>query len=259
VLRFTGNATGDEFDAAVAGVTHWYHSFAFDNGYRVRGDYNIAANVDEYGFGNVAGLEVLDIGAASGWFTFYLEQQGATVTTFDLTSPEQLDTFGRYQPPTDPGFDAEWVKGAIVMGDLLGSRVERAYGRIYELPAVLAGRSFDLVLMGALLLHLRDPIGALMAARAVCRNRLLATNWFAPDNDLLAGINRPAADLPSLGAEEQGRYSWWRPNRAAYRLWFEAAGFRDVDVGRTVTLTADLEVADHFNSTQALLLGDARV
>jgi hypothetical protein len=40
-LRFTGNATRAQFDDAVVSVGYWYHAFEFDNGYRVRGDYDI--------------------------------------------------------------------------------------------------------------------------------------------------------------------------------------------------------------------------
>jgi hypothetical protein len=145
------------------------------------------------------------------------------------------------------------------MAELLDSKIERHYGRVYDVPRVLAGRSFDLVFFGSLLMHLRDPIGALMAARSVCRGRLLATNWLIPPGDALAESPTPTADLPALGPGPAHQHSWWRPNRAAYRLWFEAAGFTRVDVDGTVTLTADREEAQHFNSTQLLQLADARV
>jgi SAM-dependent methyltransferase len=257
-LRFTGSATADEFRAAVSAVSYWYHSFRFTNGYEVRGDYDIAPNVHEYGFGDVAGLDVLDVGSASGWFSAWLEQQGARLTTFDLVGTRQLDTYGEFGRAVGGQPDAEWVKGATVMGELLGSRAERFYGRIYELPQVLGDRKFDLVFMGALLLHLRDPIGALMAARSVCRARLIATTWFIPDEPLRSEP-RPICDLPALDDTPAGRNVWWRPNRSACRLWLEAAGFCDVDVGRTVTLTADTVDAAHFNSTQTLLLAHGHV
>jgi SAM-dependent methyltransferase len=257
-LRFTGNATRAQFDDAVASVGYWYHAFEFDNGYRVRGDYDIGRNVDEYRFGDVAGLQVLDVGTASGWFAFYFEQRGADVTTFDLRTEGELDVFGGPRPTVHS--DAEWVKGAAVMADLLESKIKRVHGSVYELsPTLFDGRRFDLVFLGAILLHLRDPIGALTAARTVCRDRVVATSWYIPDEDPLGAASRPVADLPALSASPEGRSTWWRPNRPAYRLWFEAAGFTSVDVSRTVGLTADWERPEHFNSTQTLLLADARV
>src|SRR5262245_58100498 len=42
-LHFTGAASRAEFDEAVATVGHWYHSFEFDNGYRVRGQLLVAS------------------------------------------------------------------------------------------------------------------------------------------------------------------------------------------------------------------------
>ena len=257
-LGFTGSASPEDFRAAVSTVSYWYHSFRFSNGYEVRGDYDLAPDIDDYGFGDVAGLDVLDVGAASGWFSFWLEQQGARVTSFDLLGTRQLDVYGEYTQAADGDADAEWVKGATVMGELLGSGVERLFGRVYDLPEVLGDRRFDLVFMGALLLHVRDPIGALMAARSVCRGRLIATTWFIPDEPL-AGDRRPICDLPALGDSAAGRSVWWRPNRSACRLWLEAAGFAGVDVERTVTLTADDVDGEHFNSTQTLLLAHAHV
>jgi SAM-dependent methyltransferase len=241
-LEFTGTCGRHEFDAAVDGVTYWYHSFYFANGYEVRGDYDIGLNIHEYGFpDDLAGKRVLDVGAASGWFSFYLEQRGAQVTSFDLSSETQIDCYGRYENgPVET--KADWV-----------------HGRVYDLsPALFEGESFDLVFMGAILPHLRDPIGALAAARRVCRERLIATNWFIAEPDPLADETRPIVDLPALADTPAGHASWWRPNRSAVELWIKAAGFESVRT-RPITLTADACDPEHLNGTQTLLLADASV
>lgn len=268
MLRFTGTCNEVDFATATRSADFWYHSFYFDNGFEIRGDYEIGLDVDTYGFSSdLSGLRVLDIGSASGWFSFFFEQLGAEVTAVDLRSETDMDTFGRFLPPTDVA--AGWMESFDVMSKLLGSNVNRVRARAYDVsPDLFGGIEFDLVFMGAILLHLRDPIGALMSARSVCRDRLMATNWFLPQEesvetdsrqDVRGGVEHPVADLPALGEQESGRRAWWRPNRAAYALWFRAAGFGTVDVSRTVTLTADVVTPDHYNSTQTLLLADARV
>lgn len=266
-LRFTGKADEARFDAAVSRNPWWYHTFLFDNGFEVRGYYDIGKNVHEYGFSDdLSGMKVLDIGPASGWFSFYFEQLGAEVTTVDVRGSFDLDLFGSYQyapgdestgayRPADSPFGVEFQ----TMHELLDSNVRVRTGRAYEVgPELLGGETFDLVFMGALLMHLRDPIGALRAARSVCRGKAIVTNWLT----LEEGGGHPWAELPALGRDEP--FAWWRPNRACYGLWFEAAGFDDVDVHRSVTLTADKpRLKDHkpepVNPTQVLGLAHAYV
>src|SRR2546430_10844204 len=99
-LRFTGICNGQEFGARCAEQEFWYHSYYFDNGFAVRGDYDIAANVQEYGFPeDMTGMRVLDVGTGGGWFSLYFEQQGASVTTTDVRGYTDFDVFGRYEYP----------------------------------------------------------------------------------------------------------------------------------------------------------------
>jgi len=252
---------------------HWYHTYRFDNGFEVGGDYDIGLNIDEYGFPrDMSGMKVLDIGSASGWFSLFFEQRGAEVTSVDAASVLDLDRFGDYErrsePPRTPdayGDDGRPLyfndvsRGLWIMRELLGSKIRLVNGTVYEVsPELLRGESFDLVFMGAVLLHLRDPMGAIRAARSVCRGRMLATNWLMPDAN-----GYRIADLPCLG--EQEFLAWWRPTRECYALWFKAAGFRHVDVERTVTLTGGEPRQRHYpsddpaNPTQLLGLAEAHV
>src|SRR5439155_552769 len=80
---------------------------------------------------------------------------------------------------------------------------------MYELrPQLFDDRKFDLVFMGALLMHLRDPIGALIAARSVCRNRLIATAL------VHLGIDEEPRPRMTLMSPETNVHSWWIPNKA---------------------------------------------
>ena len=274
LLRFTGEIDEQEFEARCGDLPWWYHSFYFDNGFSVRGDYDLGADVDGYGFPeSMEGLRVLDIGTGAGWFAFYFEQLGAEVVTVDARGYCDFDTYGRYNyPPVESegrnpdafGEDGEPVyfspvsRGFWTMKQILGSRVRLKNGRVYDVsPAMFGGVKFDLVFMGAILCHLRDPIGALMAARSVCRHRLIAST------PVVLGETGPDV-LPRqyLPYTEVDKISWWLPNEACFRHWFQAAGFIAVDVSRQVTLRCDvprLENGRAANGDQILRVASAFV
>ena len=93
------------------------------------------------------------------------------------------------------------------MKDLLGLKVEFINARVYDVsPALFGGKKFDLVLMGSILMHLRDPIGALMAVHSVCRDRLIANSLKPPEPE---DETRPFMQLLA----EPNPFGWWMPNK----------------------------------------------
>jgi hypothetical protein len=132
------------------------------------------------------------------------------------------------------------------MKDVLGLRAGYVNGRVYELrPELFGGRTFDLVFLGSVLMHLRDPIGALAAARSVCRDALIATA--SPLHTFL--LRRPVMAMPP-GAGSGGIF-WWAANRACLREWFRAAGFSRVDASGHVRLRTDRPLLDDSGATAA--------
>jgi hypothetical protein len=59
------------------------------------------------------------------------------------------------------------------------SRAKIVYASVYRVPRVIG--EFDIALFGAILLHLRDPFGALAAIAPLIRDRIMITEpeWFA--------------------------------------------------------------------------------
>lgn len=249
-LRFTGTCDETEFKAKCAEHDFWYHSFYFDNGFVQRGDYNIGLDIDGYRLPeDMTGMSVLDVGTGSGWFATYFEQRGANVTTIDVRGVSDLDMFGRpgYPDITDekpvpdfvlsdgrPMYYSQMSRGFWIMKDILGLKAAYLNARIYDLsPQLFDGKKFDLVFVGSVLMHLRDPIGALMAVRSVAQREVIATSlgWHLPDNghDLNMTLVSPYSD----------RVSWWIPNKSCLVAWFRGAGFRLVDADHLVHLTID--------------------
>ena len=110
-------------------------------------------------------------------------------------------------------------RGFQIARDALGSRVERRPLSVYDLDPADVG-TFDVVVCGTLLLHLRDPLRALEAVRTVCRGQFLSAEQI--DLRLSALHPRtPIAELNGSGALCQ----WWEPNAAGHRRMLFAAGF----------------------------------
>lgn len=285
LLKFTGNMSQSTFEATCSQHSPWYHSFYFDNGYSVKGDYNIGLDIGDYGFpSDMSGMKVLDIGTGAGWFSFFFEQAGAQVTTVDARGYSDFDVYGRYKyPPIEtekqtpdrwdeagqPIYHSPVSKAFWIMREALGSKVNFVNARVYEIcPELFDNQQFDLVFMGALLLHLRDPIGALMAARSVCSGQLVATTRTMPEHD---DNPFPFMDLPFTSID---KISWWRPNKACFKHWLLAAGFSSVDVESSVSMTGDVlrpgkaidptvaespNISAYKNDTHQLRLGRALV
>ena len=99
-----------------------------------------------------------------------------------------------------------------------GSAVERRELSVYELDPGEVG-SFDFVYVGSLLLHLRDPVGALAAVRSVCAGDAVIVDAI----DLAKTLRFPRQPVATL--DGRGRPWWWKPNLAALARLAEAAGF----------------------------------
>lgn len=249
-LKFTGSCNLTEFKARCSEHDFWYHSYYFDNGFVQRGDYDIGQDISDYGFlQSMEGMSVLDIGAGSGWFATYFEQLGADVTVTDARGLCDFDVFGRDHYPdvllekSKPDrvlsdgrsiYYSPVSKGFWIMKDILGLKAKYVNARVYEIcPDLFGGKKFDLVFMGSVLMHLRDPIGALMAAHSVCKHLLIATTYMLPDTF------SPGTPLMQIREGAGEGICWWIPNRLCLIQWLKAAGFATFNIDKTVRLTTD--------------------
>jgi 2-polyprenyl-3-methyl-5-hydroxy-6-metoxy-1,4-benzoquinol methylase len=145
------------------GDCSFYHTVELPGYGVINGEWDLRGRVNEY-LGNVdfAGQRVLEIGPASGFLTFEMEKRGADVVSVEVTDEHGWD-FVPY-----PAARLEEVFGPrrIVMQQLknsywfshaaLQSKAKVCYGDVYNLAAALG--EFDIAVMGAVLLHCRDPL-----------------------------------------------------------------------------------------------------
>jgi len=187
-----------------------------------------AAYHGNYDFG---GKRVLEIGAASGSHSFWLERQGADVVPYDLSPDLDWDVL---HPSTYDAaeLDAKMRRGIRRINnswhyarDRLGSKLELKHGTIYSIPEEL-GR-FDVITFGSVLLHVRDPLNAVQhaAGRAdtiIITDRLPpAANRSKPIMELLIRPDRPT---------RFGGWTWWWISPPVFINFLGVLGFKKFDL-----------------------------
>src|SRR6266513_5372097 len=142
---------------------YFYHTMELPGYGVINGDWDLRRELDDY-LGNVAfaGQRVLEIGPASGFLTFEMEKRGADVVYVEVTDEHGWD----FVPYPDARLEEVFGPRRIVMQQLknsywfshvaLQSKARVYYGDAYNLPAAL--EQFDIAVMGAVLLHSRDPL-----------------------------------------------------------------------------------------------------
>jgi tRNA (mo5U34)-methyltransferase len=169
----------------------------------------------------LAGQRCLDVGTFNGFWAYEMERRGAAeVVAVDVLDPRQWDWPVGSDEATVAALASRMRdgEGFEVARAALGSQVQRLDRSIYELDAAELG-TFDVVYLGSLLVHLRDPVRALERVRAVCRGTLVVVDGI----DLPLTLRAPRSPLARM--DGRGRPWWWQPNAVGLARVVEAAGF----------------------------------
>jgi tRNA (mo5U34)-methyltransferase len=210
-------------------VTLWYHTLELPGGVTTPGWFDLRAVAERLPWPPVTGKRCLDVGTYDGFYAFELERRGAAeVVATDIPDHADWDLApaGRDDATTLLArVSGEKGSGFEAAHRALSSKVQRRLISVYDLDPDELG-TFDVVVCGSLLLHLRDPVGALEAIRRVC------SGWFLSIEQVslrLSGLGRrrPAAEMSFSSVPTQ----WWIPNVAGHQRMLQAAGF---EVERTV-------------------------
>jgi tRNA (mo5U34)-methyltransferase len=138
--------------------------------------------VDLYGFPpNLTGMTALDVASADGFFAFELERRGAKVVTIDVPSLGNCDWLPRMRSrqPEHLMTSREWGRRFEIAHAMLDSKVERIEMSVYDLTPERLG-TFDLVFCGDLLLHLQNPLQAIINMRSVTRGLAIVETVLEP-------------------------------------------------------------------------------
>ena len=211
----------------------WYHTIELAPGVETPGWHDLRPIVEEVPFpASLAGKRCLDVGSFDGFWAFEMERRGADeVVAIDILDPEEWD----WPLGSDPAIKTEIGRrkgageGFEIARRELGSSVRRIEKSVYDLDEAVAGR-FDLVYLGSLLVHLREPVRAIEALRSVCDGTLIVVDGI----DLPLSLLLPK--LPVATLDGRGRPWWWYPNQAGLARIVEAGGFELVEGPRRIFL-----------------------
>ena len=203
----------------------WYHTIDLGAGGITAGRVDLRRVAPKVLPNDLSGRRALDVGTFDGFWAFELERRGAEVVATDV---ERIDDAewpplrrARTRAQSDM-FGVELGLGFSIAHAALRSGVERVVCPVGELGPERIGGPVDLAFVGALLLHLRDPVGAL--------ERVAST--IAPGGTLLlleplslaATARAPRTPLAEFRAAKSD-FTWWVPNLSALKAWVWAAGF----------------------------------
>ena len=176
--------------------------------------------------GDLRGRRALDVGTYDGFWAFELEKRGAQVVATDVGDAHDAD----WPPHRRAELRAEADRLGVELGlgfrlasGALGSRVERVTCDVRALDRDAIGGPVDVAFCGALLLHLRNPVGALERIRSV----LVPGGVLVLLEPVLLGaslLRRPYARFDPA----ERAFNWWVPNLVTLRAWVEVAGFAAV-------------------------------
>jgi tRNA (mo5U34)-methyltransferase len=219
---------------AVAANPVWYHTIELAPGVVTPGQIDLRAVVDRVLPKDLTGKRALDVGTFDGFWAFELERRGAEVVAIDVGAPDEAQwpplQRERLQARTRE-WDIALGRGFALASQALGSRARLVVKSVLDVTPEDLGGEVDLVFMGALMIHLRDPVQALERVRGVLApgGTLLQMETFGLLTTLLAP-RRPVGAFYAHATE----FNWWYPNLACLKAWPWAAGFTDVRLRRVV-------------------------
>ncbi|MGH2953227.1 MAG: class I SAM-dependent methyltransferase [Solirubrobacterales bacterium] len=203
----------------------WYHTIELAPGVVTPGQVDLRRVAPRVLPDEMSGLRALDVGTFDGFWAFEMERRGAQVVALDAPSLESADWTPHARPRLEREsrqLDVQLGRGFRLASEHLGSAVERVTANVYDLEPEDVGEPFDFAFIGALLLHLRDPVRALERVHDVLRGggELRVMEPFSL-RMLISSPRSPAARYRGGDTD----MVWWLPNPAAIAAWIRTAGF----------------------------------
>jgi len=197
---------------------YFYHTLDVPGHGLVRGSWDLRNRLDEYlGGVEVRDKRVLDLGTASGFLAFSMEQQGADVIAYDLSEKEAWDTVPVAGQDLKAAQDQKRAhirqlnNGFWLCHSAFRSSVKLVNGSVYAIPRGLG--EVDVSILGCILLHLRDPFLALQEACRITKETIVVVER-PPDLHMLLGGVLRALRLPAPASFFWGKpYMQFLPNR----------------------------------------------
>lgn len=207
---------------------YFYHSMdvpdvpALSGTRTIAGAWDLRGRFDQYVGGvDVAGRSVLDVGVATGFLSFEAERRGAAeVVGIELPETDRPQYIPYHRAPGEPPFAAEageisrqirrsyWLCHA-----LYGSRAKVVHCNIHHIGERIAGA--DIVLVGQILVHVRDPLDALVQCARAAGDTLV----------IIEGSFDSAEPVMRFCGAERAPYAWFHLSIGLYETYLRILGF----------------------------------
>ena len=207
----------------------FYHTVELPEFGVIRGHWDLRGRFDDYiGHVDVRGKRVLDIGTATGFLSFEAERRGArSVISHDMAdvSEQHFVPFREKRSRHDlarwhDDYAAEidrWKNAYWLCHRAFGSAARVFYGDICDLPESLG--QFDIVIVGSVLEHLRDPLLALESISPLVGDTLVIVTP-------LLDSDEPIARFEARASNREQDFTWWTYSRGLYREWLAILGLQ---------------------------------
>jgi SAM-dependent methyltransferase len=182
------------------------------------GSWDLRGRFDEYiGGVNVSGKTFLDVGCATGFLGFEAENRGAIVTSFDIAPGVNTHHSLNTDVVAKAKLNEQMRRGYWFAHKNLNSRARVIYGDAIRLSEQVLPS--DIVMLGQILTHLRDPLEAVKQASLVAKETVIVCE---------GSFESPAPFARFTGGEFRDTNSWWHLSDALYREFFDLLGFEVV-------------------------------
>jgi SAM-dependent methyltransferase len=212
----------------------FYHFMDLPGVGQVGHEWDLRPNVDAY-LGNLdfRGKRVLEIGPASGFLTFTMEQKGASVVAVELTQAKAWEFVPFPREMMDPIIAKRrdglprMINGFWFAHSALGSRAQVHYGDVYNIPDELG--QFDVATMASVLLHCQNPVRIIEQCAQRAQTLLIVERFF-PDIE-----GTPICRL--VPSHENGEWgTWWDFTTQFFDRYLRVLGFGQITMNRHVQM-----------------------
>jgi hypothetical protein len=217
------------------GDCEFYHTIDLPGIGTIEGQWDLRSGLSAYLGGYAfSGKRVLDVGAANGLLSFFMEDQGADVVSFDLDTNGDWDFVPFFNWP--PAHLADVLPGRKLAIDRINngywyahrlrqSKAKVVYGSVYRIPETIG--PVDVAVYGSVLLHLRDPFLALQSGLRLVRETVIIA-------EPLRGQTVPTTEpylgfLPDAKTVEP-KDTWWDLRPEVVVRMIGVLGFENVTV-----------------------------
>jgi tRNA (mo5U34)-methyltransferase len=166
-------------------LNHWYHTLELAPGVVTHGVWDHRTTTEKVGIPkSLEGRTALDVGTADGFWAFEMERRRASkVVAIDVGRAGDVDLIPRHRAtcPKEELESEAWQRRFVTAHKMLGSKVEYKICSVYDLSPETVG-CFDVVYCGSLLIHLFNPLQALINICSVTKDvAIIETTSFHPD------------------------------------------------------------------------------